>query len=72
MITLYNGYYKYSFMVDLNVNFKLDKSIHNEAKALAIKKDMTIRELYTKWIMEGLRRDKNQTSLDEVNDQKQS
>lgn len=61
MITLYNDNDKYNFMVDLNVNFKLDKSIHQEAKSLAIKKDMTIRELYTKWIVEGLERENNQS-----------
>ena len=44
-------------MTDLNVNFKLDKSIHFEAKTLALKKETTIKELYTKWIMEGLERE---------------
>ena len=61
MITLYNEDDKYMIMTDLNVNFKLDKSIHQEAKALAVKKDMTIKELYTKWIVEGLKRESNQS-----------
>ena len=47
----------------INVNFQLDKSIHTRAKAHALKKESTIKELYTKWIIDGLERETSQTSL---------
>ena len=53
-------------MTDINVNFQLDKSIHARAKALALKKETTIKELYTQWIVEGLERETSQTSLDDL------
>ena len=52
-----------NIMTELNVNFKLDKSIHYRAKELALKKEMTIKELYTKWIIDGLEKETKQTSL---------
>ena len=47
----------------INVNFQLDKSIHIRAKAHALNKETTIKELYTKWIIDGLERETSQTSL---------
>ena len=47
----------------INVNFQLDKSIHARAKELALKKDTTIKEIYTKWIVEGLERETGQKTL---------
>ena len=56
-------------MVNVRVNFDIDKSIHTRAKALALKKETTIRELYTQWINEGLERETIQTTLyDEINE----
>ena len=52
-------------MSDVRINFNIDKSIHHRAKEYALKKDKTIKELYTKWISEGLERETNQTSLDD-------
>lgn len=50
-------------MVNVNVNFQLDKSIHTRAKAYALEKDKTIKEVYTQWIVEGLERETGQTTL---------
>lgn len=47
----------------INVNFQLDKSIHKRAKEHALRKELTIKELYTKWIIDGLERETHQTSL---------
>ena len=47
----------------VRINFDLDKSIHTRAKEYALKKDETIKALYTKWIVEGLERETSQTSL---------
>ena len=54
-------------MTDINVNFQLDKSIHTRAKAYALEKDKTIKEVYTKWIIEGLERETGQTTLYDEN-----
>lgn len=54
-------------MVDIRVNFDLDKSIHARAKAHALKKETTIKDLYTKWIVEGLERETGQTTLYDEN-----
>ena len=51
----------------IRVNFDLDKSIHARAKELALKKDTTIKELYTKWINDGLERETSQTTLYDEN-----
>jgi len=56
----------------INVNFQLDKSIHARAKEYALKKDKTIKEIYTKWIVEGLERETSQTSLYVENEDKDS
>ncbi len=50
-------------MTDINVNFQLDKSIHTRAKELALKKGVTLKKLYTDWIIECLERETSQTSL---------
>ena len=50
-------------MVNVRVNFEIDKSIHQRAKELAVKKEKTIREVYTQWIVEGLERETGQTTL---------
>ena len=50
-------------MESVRINFELDKSIHRRAKEHALKKDKTIKALYTKWIVEGLERETSQTSL---------
>ena len=50
-------------MTDINVNFQLDKSIHTRAKELALKKGVTLKKLYTDWIVECLERETGQTSL---------
>lgn len=50
-------------MTDINVNFQLDKSIHARAKELALKKETTIKALYTQWIEDGLERETGQTTL---------
>lgn len=47
----------------VRINFDLDKSIHMRAKEHALKKETTIKELYTKWIIEGLERETSQTTL---------
>ena len=53
-------------MESVRVNFDIDKSIHARAKALALKKETTIKALYTQWINEGLERETSQTSLDDL------
>ena len=50
-------------MEKVRVNFDIDKSIHTRAKALALKKETTIKALYTQWINEGLERETSQTTL---------
>ena len=54
-------------MTDVRVNFDIEKSIHTRAKAHALKKETTIKNLYTKWIVEGLERETGQTSLYDEN-----
>ena len=54
-------------MTDINVNFQLDKSIHTRAKELALKKGVTLKKLYTDWIVECLERETGQTSLYDEN-----
>lgn len=62
-----NTYNHYSFGVDAmekaRVDFLLDKSVKKQIKDLAYKKDTTATALYTKWIMEGLARETEQTRL---------
>ena len=53
-------------MESVRVNFDIDTSIHARAKALALKKETTIKALYTQWINEGLERETSQTSLDDL------
>lgn len=53
-------------MTDVRVNFNIEKSIHARAKELALKKETTIKALYTQWITEGLERETSQTSLNDV------
>lgn len=47
----------------IRVNFDLDKSIHKRAKEYALRKDTTIKELYSKWIKDGLERETGQATL---------
>ena len=54
-------------MTNVRVNFDIEKSIHTRAKAHALEKEKTIKELYTKWIVEGLERETGQTSLYDEN-----
>ena len=54
-------------MTNVRVNFDIEKSIHTRAKAHALKKETTIKKLYTKWIVEGLERETGQTSLYDEN-----
>lgn len=54
-------------MVDVRVNFNIDKSIHARAKELALKKETTIKALYTQWIEDGLERETSQTTLYDEN-----
>lgn len=53
-------------MPDINVNFQLDKSIHTRAKELALKKGVTLKKIYTDWIVECLERETSQTSLNDL------
>lgn len=46
------------------VDFLLDKGVKQQIKDLAYKQDTTATALYTKWIMEGLQRELEQTRLD--------
>lgn len=45
------------------VDFLLDKGVKQQIKDLAYAKDTTATALYTKWIMEGLEREIEQTRL---------
>ena len=47
----------------IRINFELDKDIHLQAKELALKKETTIKDLYTKWIVDGIEKETNQTRL---------
>ena len=50
-------------MDTVRINFELDKSIHKRAKEYALKEDETIKNLYTKWIIQGLERETGQKTL---------
>lgn len=47
-----------------NVSFKLDKSIKKQVQLIAIEKETTSTELYTKWILAGIKNELNQTELE--------
>ena len=40
------------------VNFNIDKDLHYKVKKLALEKDTTATNLYIKWTIEGLEREK--------------
>ena len=46
------------------VVFNLDADLKQRVKQLALDKNTTATKLYTKWIMEGLEKETNQTRLD--------
>lgn len=50
-------------MAKVRVDFNLDEDIKKRVKDLAYHRDTTATELYTKWIMEGLKRETSQTRL---------
>lgn len=50
-------------MKKARVDFLLDVGVKQRIKDLAYEKDTTATALYTKWIMEGLERETEQTSL---------
>ena len=50
-------------MKKARVDFLLDKGVKKQIKDLAYEKDTTATALYTKWIMEGLQRETEQTRL---------
>ena len=50
-------------MKKARVDFLLDESVKKQIKDLAYEKDTTATALYTKWIMEGLQREIEQTRL---------
>ena len=54
------------------VNFDIDEDIHFQAKEIALKRKKTIKELYTKWILDGIEKETNQTRFDENAELKQS
>lgn len=47
-----------------NVSFKLDKSIKKQVQLIAIEKETTATELYTKWILAGIKKETNQSTLE--------
>lgn len=53
-------------MVKKRVNFNLEEDVSFQVKKIALYKRTTATELYTKWILEGIKREKNQTNLDEI------
>ena len=50
-------------MKKARVDFLLDVGVKQQIKDLAYEKNTTATALYTKWIMEGLKRETEQTSL---------
>lgn len=46
------------------LNFRLDEDIIKQFKRVAFEKEITQTELVTKYIIEGLKREKSQTKLD--------
>jgi len=46
------------------ISFNIDEDLHYEIKELSFKKRMTLTELYTKYIKEGLEREKGQKRFD--------
>ena len=50
----------------IRVNFNLDKDIHYQVRKMALDKRTTARELYTKWTLEGIRKETEQTRLDDI------
>ena len=52
-------------MVDkIKVNFNLDKDVHLQVKQLALDKKTTATALYTKWTLEGIKRETGQTRFE--------
>ena len=51
-------------MKKARVDFLLDESVKKRIKDLENENDTTATALYTKWIMQGLERETNQTQLD--------
>ena len=50
----------------IRVNFNLDEDIHFQVKQLALNKHTTATELYRKWISDGMKKETEQTTLDEI------
>ena len=51
-------------MVKKRVVFNLDEDVKQRVKQLALDKKTTATALYTKWIMEALEKETNQTRLE--------
>ena len=46
------------------ISFNLDEDVHFKVKEIALKNRTTATEIYTNWIMEGLKKETEQSTLD--------
>lgn len=51
-------------MAKKQVCFNLEENLIKQVKQLALDKDTTATEIYTQWIINGLKKETSQTSLD--------
>ena len=52
------------FMAKTKVNFNLDEDLYFELKQLALNERTTVTALLTKWIVEAVEKETNQSKLD--------
>lgn len=51
-------------MVKKRVNFNLEENVHHQLKQIALDNKTTVTDLLTKWIVEAIEKETNQTTLE--------